>query len=433
MILQLQEMFDCRVTAVHPVEEIDESVESELLLAHVAGQGIFEGLEDEPVTVCETSDGWLIAGERNAVLMAPDGSVQMEELPEEDDEADEDEEDDEEEVDEASWEWDAGTFFTTEKMRSVMIALGEEIIEKVRNSFPGDATYDAVKDKLPTMLTGKYAALRKYIRTTSPVGTPVAESVEEEGEVDELPEGFDFDALRDELGAALAESGVYAEVADFVTAFDRALGEGNPDKASVAARAIIETLPNEVVEGRMHMTHLQRHGLWDASRGKGGKHYPGKSHGTSNSPHSVHEDETVFAVRCFIDEERKPTNELTIEEARTFRVAAEHLIAHLCNCIDEEVDEAGKMYGSGNTSGATTEKFGKKAGPQPKKPKDVGAAWAAHEGAVTLEVDAAEIKEFLERAKKCGAPANAEVVKEGNVFKITLPESVAEKVQVLTG
>ncbi len=41
-----------------------------------------------------------------------------------------------------------------------------------------------------------------------------------------------------------------------------------------------------------------------------------------------------FAIRCFIDDERKYTHLLTKEEAASFRAAAQHLASYLAQAYD---------------------------------------------------------------------------------------------------
>lgn len=49
---------------------------------------------------------------------------------------------------------------------------------------------------------------------------------------------------------------------------------------------------------------------------------------------------STFAIQCFLDGERKLTNELTAEEAHNFRKAAQHLTDYLTTVYKLDGDNA---------------------------------------------------------------------------------------------
>ena len=70
------------VVSTVDAESIDEAKESPLLLAREAARGVLEDDDDLPDFVCEVDGGFVVAGERSAILMQDDGSVQVADLEE---------------------------------------------------------------------------------------------------------------------------------------------------------------------------------------------------------------------------------------------------------------------------------------------------------------------------------------------------------------
>lgn len=69
--------FNVTITRTLPVGAINESEDSDLELARIAGAAILEGKGDEALEVHEMVDGFIVAGQRNAVLIGNDGAHKL--------------------------------------------------------------------------------------------------------------------------------------------------------------------------------------------------------------------------------------------------------------------------------------------------------------------------------------------------------------------
>lgn len=384
----LADLFEAEIVAVHDADEIDETEENPVYLAREAASPILEQYEDTPLFVFETDHGFLVGGGSHGILMIPDGSVEVQEIPEDD-------EDDE----------DLG-----EAQGRAMSAGDKKAIQMILMRHGLGETLDYVKEIAEELDDDDFEDIEidedaEYEYTLDMVQEHVAGYIDEyhEGEITqellELLRAFDEAKSDEDYYRAIA---AMESIADFV---------GTPlDEAGYFGGGPMPKLPMDTGPG-----------------------YEGRS--VSAGPKG---------------------------DAPT-----------------------AKTYGKGNVSGQTTlNKYmsglygakhstdGKEAGPAPKKPKDVGGAYAARESVddayggpydgpqqpqlahpktkkekknrkgVNSESDETmfeftfpqgRVKEFLALASKAGADTDCAVtVEDGNV-SVTLPEDVAKKTRVQFG
>lgn len=97
-------MFEVDAVKVHDASEIDESTESPELLVREAAAGILEDEDDAPNYVVEAEGAFIVVGEKQAVMVSDDGSVDVKEITDDAREAaTKDEDDDDEDLDEAAF------------------------------------------------------------------------------------------------------------------------------------------------------------------------------------------------------------------------------------------------------------------------------------------------------------------------------------------
>lgn len=75
MPFDIARLFGVEVTKTIDADSIDESQESPALLAREAAVVVMEGLDDVPLLLHETPQGFAVSGERAAILIGQDGSV----------------------------------------------------------------------------------------------------------------------------------------------------------------------------------------------------------------------------------------------------------------------------------------------------------------------------------------------------------------------